>query len=236
LTRDLLQKWRCERPTCRNNKKYCYTPIGSDIHYHTDAHVIGEWARWILEQMSTLGLERHHLMQTMPVLLFEKVKKINEEKHQRSSSGRRHSNSSNSTPQLATSQPIYHPWAFPPLPLAWGSSQIPSPFSPWSTSHQNIGICSSPAASESDSEKEIDDYMDYLSRKHPTKREKYEQVAIQIKDQDMTLKQVHEMKEEGLRKEFDVTIGVAKDIIQGIKPWQRSKASLSSMVFNSNQI
>jgi hypothetical protein len=107
---------------------------------------------------------------------------------------------------------------------------MPNPFSPWTASQRNTALQSSPAASESDPEKEIDEYMEALMDQHPSKREKYEQIAGQIKDQDMTLKQVYEMKEDGLRKEFDATIGVAKDIIKGIKPWQRARESVPDAI------
>jgi hypothetical protein len=130
----------------------------------------------------------------------------------------------NAAPPLAAPQPpatqTYGPWG------AWA---VPPPLLPWTMSQQNQPevFRSFPAASEeSDPDKEVDEYIDHLMRLHPTKREKIERVARNIKDQDMTLKHVHEMKEDGLRKEpLGATIGIAKIIYQGIKPWQRSKSS-----------
>ena len=72
---------------------------------------------------------------------------------------------------------------------------------------------SSPAASESDDDREIDAYMDYLIVRNPMKADKLGEIKERFWNEDMTLKKIHGIKVEGLQKEFDVSMGLAMDIV-----------------------
>ena len=59
------------------------------------------------------------------------------------------------------------------------------------------------------------------------KADKLGDIKEQFRNEDMTLKKIHGIKVEGLRKEFNVSMGLAMDIVQGIKPYQRSRGLVS---------
>jgi len=77
----------------------------------------------------------------------------------------------------------------------------------------------------------MDAYIDYLIAKNPTKAEKLTDIKERFRNEDMTLKKIHGIKVDGLRKEFDVSMGIAMDIVQGIKPYQRSRGLASQNMF-----
>jgi hypothetical protein len=104
-------------------------------------------------------------------------------------------------------------------------SQLPlfPPYVGAAQPHTTAAFRSSPAASDSDEEREIDAYMDYLIARNPNKADKLAEIKRQFRNEDMTLKKIHGIKVNGLRKEFEVSMGLAMDIVQGIKPYQRSR-------------
>lgn len=78
-------------------------------------------------------------------------------------------------------------------------------------------------ASESDEEQEMEAYMDYLINLMPTKREKLMDLKHRLVEEDMTLKKIHEIKKEGLRDQFNASVGLAMDVYKYIKAFQRTK-------------
>jgi hypothetical protein len=60
---------------------------------------IVDWARWIQEQISSLGLEKDRLLQTMRAKMFERIKELMLAKRRRPSSAKE-SNGTNATPTV----------------------------------------------------------------------------------------------------------------------------------------
>jgi hypothetical protein len=227
-TKELYQTWKCTSQSCRNGKGYCYIEIGDTKHWGLDAQDISAWAKWINEEIDPeedYGAGRDTKFPPSHILIRIK------DKNNRNSIRKAQKDAEAKVATPMTSAPVVlNQYTLPPPQYPFNMSSIlyempkHSQFmSYWPTSSQSPVLRSSPAASESDAEEEMEAYIDSLMKKNPSKADKLAEIKLRFKEEDMTLKKLHEMKVQGLRNNFEVSLGLAMDICGGIKAYQRGK-------------
>jgi hypothetical protein len=193
-----------------------------------DAQDIGAWAKWIHEEIdSDEDYEAARDAKFPPSHILMRIK----EKNNRNSVRKAQKDVQAQVATPATPAPvILNQYTLPPPQYPFNMSGIPyempkhNQFVPyWPVSQPSV-LCSSPAASESDAEQEMEAYIDFLIDKNPSKANKLADIKLRFKEEDMTLKKLHEMKVQGLRDNFEVSLGLAMDIYGGIKVYQRGKS------------
>jgi len=234
VCKELFDKCKCASTNCRNQRNYCYIPPGEARHIPVDADDIAEWAQYVVKDGDINEIELWRRKQSMPAYLFDRINEKALRKTQRQTA--KPFQRLNSEPMPSGPVIHNHYTMFQPLDTSQkqqtdvGGSQS-TLFSPYIGGVQSHGFRSSPAASESDDDHEMYAYMDYLIAKNPTKAKKLADIKERFRNEDMTLKKIHGIKVDGLRKEFDVSMGIAMDIVQGIKPYQRSRGLASQNMF-----
>ena len=162
----------------------------------------------------------------MPDNLFQSVKAKNERKTKRAAKKAIETASATPTPAYPFPPVVFNfsggqfPFSPAAIPFdASNASQYPSN----SSLKHSVAMRSSPAASESDPEHEIEVYMDTLISKNPSKAEKLARFKEQLVDEDMTLKKIHEMKTASLKHNFHISFGLTMDVFSSIKAFQHSR-------------
>ena len=202
---EVYKRWKCENTNCKNYDKYCWVDI-DDKHYTLTAQDCSRWAKAIPEH-ATIDRPSDRLRSHLVKQQIEKKKDSNVQTTTSS-----HGNTINNFHlALPTNTPYFS------RQYKIGSSPDQTPTGRHRSSHRMPST--SPAHSDPNSYEEVDRYFEWLDKKYPADKAKFQHAKDQLHERDIDLKTLRKLDNDILVS-WSISWGIAAKIRRDIKQFQ----------------